>query len=218
MSQPSNATPPPINPYDDQAHRGMSSGGKVLVTLGIGCGLLLLLCCGGIGLGGFAVVKIAQNSAVEDPKRIDDITDEIVSMQIPETLEPVVGLNVNLPVIGPVMKGSVYGDKAKQSNLILGQFNQQFVDQHSLETQLRSATSEKHEDIDIEETEPFDSKIHNEPAHFEISRGKGHDSKEEYWEVVGEFRGSEGPAMLIFKGRAGEFTKDQVLEMLNSMK
>jgi hypothetical protein len=215
MSQP---TPPPINPYDDQANRGMSSGGKVLVALGIGCGVLLLLCCGGIGLGGFAIVKIAQNSAVQDPKRIEDITDEIVVIQLPDNLEPVVGLNVNLPLVGPVMKGSVYQDKAKDSTLILGQFNQQFADQHSLETQLRQATTEKHEDIEVEETEPFDSKIHDEPAHFEISRGKGRESKEEYWEVVGEFRGLAGPAMLIFKGKGSEFTKDQVLEMLSSMK
>ena len=83
---------------------------------------------------------------------------------------------------------------------------------------MRQATTEKHEDIEIEETEPFDSKIHDEPAHFEISRGKGRESKEEYWEVVGEFRGLGGPAMLIYKGKASDFTKDQVLEMLSSMK
>jgi hypothetical protein len=102
--------------------------------------------------------------------------------------------------------------------LLIGQFNQSFADQHSLETQLRAATTHKNEDIDVEETEPFDSKIHEEPAHFEISRGKGRESKEEQWEVVGQFRGDGGPAMLIFKGRTADFTKDQVLDMLTSMK
>ena len=216
MSQPSNSTPPPVNPYDE--HRGMSSGGKLLVGLGIGCGLLLLLCCGGLGLGGFAVVKIAQNSTVQDPKQIADITDEIVMIEVPESLEPLLAMNVNLPIIGPVMKGSVYTDKSKNSTLIVGQFNQSFADRQNLEAQLRAATTEKHEDIDVEETEPFDSKIHDEPAHFEISRGKGRESKEELWEVVGQFRGDGGPAMLVFKGRTAEFTKDQVLDMLSSMK
>ena len=216
MSQPTNSTPPPINPYDE--HRGMSSGGKVLVGLGIGCGLLLLLCCGGIGLGGFAVVKIAQQATIEDPKQIHDITDEIVMIEVPEPLDPLLAMNVNLPIIGPVMKGAVYTDKDKESTLILGQFYQAFADRQNLEAKLREGTSGRNEDIDVEETEPFDSKIHDEPAHFEISRGKGRESKEEYWEVIGQFKGAGGPAMLVFKGRISEFTKDQVLEMLTSMK
>ena len=207
MSQPSNV-PPPINPYDVPQRSGMSGTGKVLLGLGIGCGLLVVLCCGVIGFGGYAIVKVAKEST----------TEEIVTIDIPEELQPVMGLNVNLPFVGPVVKGTLHSDKDRKDHLIIGQINQSFGDRRNLETQLRTSMQhEGDEDVEVEETETLDTKINGELAHFTISRGKGQESQEKYWDVVGQFKGDEGPAILIFKARVANFTKDKVLAMLKSM-
>lgn len=38
--------PPPMNPYDLPPKTGMSTTGKVLLGTGIGCVVMLALCCG----------------------------------------------------------------------------------------------------------------------------------------------------------------------------
>ncbi len=217
MSQPSNV-PPPINPYDVPQRSGMSGTGKVLLGLGIGCGLLVVLCCGVVGFGSYAIVKVAKESTTEDPKQIFDLTEEIVTIDVPEELQPVLGLNVNLPFVGPVTKGTLHSDKDRKDHLIIGQINQSFGDRHNLETQLRTSMQrDNDEELEVRETETLDAKINGEVAHFTISRGVGQESQEEYWEVVGQFKGDEGPAILIFKARVASFTKEKVLAMLKSM-
>jgi hypothetical protein len=216
MSQPPNV-PPPVNPYDVPQRPGMSGTGKVLLGLGIGCGLLVVLCCGVVGFGSYAIVKVAKESTSQDPMKVTDLTEEIVRIDIPENLKPVLGLNVNLPFVGPVVKGAMYSNSDKKNHLIIGQINQSFGDRHNLETQLRTSMSHDEEDLEVSETETLDTKINGEVAHFNISRGVGEDSKEEYWEVVGQFKGDEGPAVLILKARVADMTKDQILEMLKSM-
>jgi hypothetical protein len=221
MSQPTNPPPPPINPYDVPEPRrpGMSGTSKVLLGLGVGCGVMMILCCGVLGLGGWAMVRIAKDSTVHDPKQVEDILDEIVTIEVPESLEPTIGLDVTLPVLGPFLKGVLYQNAGKKNILIVGRFNPSFADRNSFEIQLRNSVQERDsEDIEVSESEPFDTKIHGEPAQFTIARGMGRKSHEECWEVIGQFQAAGGPAILIFKARTGDFTKDEVLDMLKSMK
>ncbi|MBI3840156.1 MAG: hypothetical protein HY288_19715 [Planctomycetia bacterium] len=221
MSQPTNPTPPPINPYDVRELRrpGMSTTSKVFLGLGVGCAVILMLCCGGLGFSGYALVRIAKNSTVHDPRQIEDILDEIVTIQVPDSLTPTIGINVDLPVLGPFLKGVLYQDAKKKSMLLVGRFNPSFANRDTFETQLRSSVEERDsEDIEVSESESLDMKIHDEPAHFSIARGTGRESHEESWEVIGQFEALDGgPAILIFKGRTVDFTKDQVLDMLKSM-
>ena len=48
----------PMNPYDTPEHSrpGMSGTTKVLLGMGIGCGVLVLLCCGFFGASTFWLV------------------------------------------------------------------------------------------------------------------------------------------------------------------
>lgn len=140
MSQPTN--PPPVNPYDVPEPRrpGMSGTSKVLLGLGVGCGAMLILCCGLLGFSGYAFVRLAKNSTVHDPQQIEDILAEIVTIEVPERLKPTIGLDVNLPVVGPFLKGVMYQDAGKKSILLVGRFNPSFADRGSFETQWKSRT------------------------------------------------------------------------------
>jgi hypothetical protein len=216
MSQPNDPGPPPINPYDE--HGGMSGTSKVLLGVGIGCGVLILLCCGTLGVATYVVSRVAQKATIKEPAQIEAIAADIVSMKVPEPLKPLVALDIVLPIVGPVAKGAAYSDESHQSFLALGQFNQSFSDRHNLEAQLRAGLGQQNdEDVEIQETFDLDSKINDEPASFVISKGIGKQSKEEIWEIRGEFHGKSGPALLIFKGKAATFSKDQLLDMLKSM-
>ncbi len=211
----------PMNPYDvpPPERRGMSGGTKVLLGVGIGCGLVMLLCCGVVGLGSFAIVKIAQSSTTKDARQIKDITEDIVAIAIPDALAPFLGLNLNLPVIGPMMKGAIFADPAQQNHLILGEVNRSFSDTKNLEAELRNSLQQhEREDIDVRESETIETTIHDEPARFTVSRGVGRESKTEYWEVVGHFQGSGGLALLLVKVETSRFTKEQVLDIIKSMK
>ena len=62
--------PPPVNPYDspETVRPGMSSGAKVLIGLGIGCGVLVLLCCGVFGVSMYFFGRSFNMS--EDPATV----------------------------------------------------------------------------------------------------------------------------------------------------
>ena len=75
------------------------------------------------------------------------------------------------------------------------------------------------ETITVETTEPpVDTEINGSPAHFTVAQGKGRGGKDEYWTVEGTFEGKSGPGTLRFRVKSDNFTKDQVLELLKSMK
>src|SRR5262245_24497058 len=88
--------PDPINPYDSPStpRPGMSSSTKVLVVLGIGFCALMLVCCGGLGMGGFYFYRVASKAMITDPDEIRRVTNEIVTITIPDSFEPKMAMNM----------------------------------------------------------------------------------------------------------------------------
>jgi hypothetical protein len=213
----------PMNPYDapDVQPGGMSSTTKVLLAFGIGCGVLMLLCCGVLGVGGFALYRFARSTVSEDPARIREITAEIVTIEIPAKLTPKLAVDVPMPFTGVrMMRGVVYTGAADKSVLMLGDVNDQF--EGDVQTQLEEAMEGRdrrdRDGFDVLESEPFDTTIHGEPARFTVARVKRRRSKEEAWRVEGSFRGGGGPAIILLDAASKDFSKDEVMQMLQSMK
>ena len=116
--------PPPVNPYDspETVRSGMSGGTKVLLGLGIGCGVLVLLCCGVFGVGAFFFGRSVQHAMSEDPATIRSVTDSIVTIEIPPPLEPKMSLDWTMPIVNrKVMTMAIYADKQDHSGLVLFQ-------------------------------------------------------------------------------------------------
>lgn len=216
----------PMNPYDAPVpeRRGMSGTTKVLLGFGIGCGALALLCCGVLGVGGFAAYRFAQNSISDDPAKIREVADEIVTIQIPDTLAPKMAVDARMPFTGvPIMKGVAYMDADEKSFVLLGEANPEFESQTGdIELHFKKAMKQQgrreRDEPEVIETEPVETTIHDEPAQFKLSRVIDRKSEVEFFQAEGSFRGNGGPAKLIVEVKSPDFTKEQVLEIIKSMK
>jgi hypothetical protein len=214
----------PMNPYDQMPpeQRGMSGTTKVLLAFGIGCGVLVLLCCGVFGIGGYFAANFAKNSFSDDPVKARDITESIVTIEIPPSLEPQGSIDFRIPIQGDLfMRGAFYGSDEGDNHLIIGEFNAEMVNSGDFETQFRESMNnsrrEEHEDLDIVESETYDAEVNGEEASFRIAKAEGRKSKKAYWQVTGEFRGDAGPAILIMRLAADKFSKDDVIAVIKSM-
>ncbi len=146
-------------------------------------------------------------------------------MDVPEMLEPKAGLDMRNPFGGErFMTWVVFAGKDKQSenHLMLGQFGAKMAKSGNFESQMRDSMQQsgqgEHEGVDVIESETLDTKIHDQDAQFRIANAEGRKSKTAYWDVTGHFEGDGGPAMLIARLKAEDFTKEQVLDILKSMK
>jgi len=215
----------PMNPYDEvqPPRQGMSGTTKVLLGFGIGCGLLLLLCCGVFGLGGVYVAQLAKKSVTEDAGKIREITDEVVSIKLPESLTPKYAVDMPIPIFGGrLMCGAFYQGATDDEFVGLGEFGQQMAGGGDFEEQLRQSMRENqpgdHEELDVKESDTIETKVNDEDAKFKLVRGDAPKTKQEYWEVTGAFHGNGGPAILILRLRTANYDKQQVLDIVNSMK
>jgi hypothetical protein len=212
----------PTNPYDksEPAPQGMSGTSKVLLGLGIGCGLVLLLCCGGFAGLTFYWYNLAKNATSTDPATIRRVTDEIVSIMIPETLKPEMSMDMKIPFNQGAMQAVVYRNEAAGATLTLTQFtNEALSNDPNFKTQFETGMSKhKQQSIAISKSEQFETTINGQKAIFTISQGTAPGMADELWQVTGDFQGKGGPAILTLEAKSTDFTKDQVLDILKSMK
>ena len=214
----------PMNPYDtpEYSRPGMSGTTKVLLGMGIGCGVLVLLCCGFFGASTFWLVRTAQHALTQDPEEIRRLTDQIVNIKIPESLPPKAGMDLSVPIVGSkFMTWVAYGVEDDRNGLFLAQFAEGLVKEEDMRTQwkdsMRQSGQNDWDDIKVEESDKVDVPINGSPATFTIAKGQDSKSKE-VWQVMGSFHGKGGPAMLVLKVDTDDFTREQLFEILNSMK
>jgi hypothetical protein len=217
--------PPPINPYDipEAGRSGMSGGAKVLIGLGIGCGVLLLLCCGVFGVTAYFFGRSFQHATSTDPATVRSVTDSIVTIEVPPSLEPQMSLDWSMPILNrKVTTMAVYADKEDHSGLVLFQLAEDLGDPEMMKMQfrnsLRQGGKEKWKEVHLQDSENFESPINDSPAEFKVGRGKLEESGREIWQATGTFSGKGGPAMLFMQLNAEDFNKDDVMDVLKSMK
>ncbi len=215
--------PPPQNPYDspEPVKPGMSSGAKVLLGLGIGCGVLVLLCCGGFGISIYFFGRSIQQAMSEDPAKVRTVAADIVTVDVPEDLEPKTSLNWTVPVIDKTVWMAIFADATEQAALVLFQLEDDLENSDMLQAQFKNSMQQsgsKWKEIQLEESETYTTEIEGKPAEFNVGKGNEKQSGREVWQAKGVFQGKGGAALLFMQLNAEDFTKDDVMNVLKSLK
>jgi hypothetical protein len=195
----------------------------VLLGLGIGCGVLVLLCCGVFGIGGYFFGRSMQHAMSEDPATIRGVTDSIVTIEIPPALEPKMSLDWTMPILDrKVMTMAIYSEKDEHSGLVLFQLAEDLGDPEAMEMQFRNSMRQsggkQWEEVDLQSSEAYKTEINGSPAAFTVGVGKDEKSGREVVQATGTFSGKGGPAMLFLQVNAENYSKDDVMAILRSMK
>lgn len=213
-----------FSPYEEPPQRkpGMSGTAKVLLGLGIGCGLLLLLCCGGVFIVGFGTMRSFQRGFSEDPVIAREITQRITDIEIPDDLDPKGSMDLKAPFFGTQLAlFAFYGDEDQHNVLVVGEISSKLMDESNVEAQfketMRNSGRGGPADLQITDSETYRPRINGEEAKFRIANGKAEDSGDTFWQVQGVFRGHNGPAFLFAQMKSPPATKEQMMEIINSM-
>jgi hypothetical protein len=213
-----------VNPYDSPETRPAGSGSsKVLWGLAIGCGVLVVLCCGGVGLSGFLFYRSMNLS--QDAADVRAVTESIVTIEVPPELEPKVSMDWTIPFVNrKMMSMAIYGDDKDHSGLVLFQLDEGMggANRDAMEAQFKQQMRQSGEgemaDVKIEEPETFKTTINGEETEFTYGQGKHEKDGREVWQASGGFAGKGGPAMLFMQLDGTSFSKEQVVGVLESMK
>lgn len=197
--------PPPRRP--------LSTGTKVLLTLGVAFGVLMLLCCGVAGWFGYQI----QRGFSPDPQEIARIRSEIVrDIRIPEELQPRLGMD--LPFFG--VKASLYiGDRpGAGGEMLLLLRVPPGVDPHEVRFQVEEAMGQDHQHFDMQPPETKRIRIEGEEVEFQFARGKDRQSGAEVRQVLGVLTGPEGPIMILMVVGEKVWDEERVVRILESIK
>jgi hypothetical protein len=211
----SEGTPPPRK-------KGMSGGAKLLIGLGVGLGILVLLCCGGV----IATVYYVSTKVMSDqPQVIAEKTKEITQLEIPSGLQPRMSFDMTVPFFNRrLMLWTLYSDERTDSILVLFAMGNASAprDQAEMQRLIDQALQQQHipkpEAIKVKETHKKEVQIRNQTATFTISEGVGEKSGKPRIEVRGVFQGEPGPVMLWMNADAKKYPEKEIDKMLDSIK
>ncbi len=114
---------PPQNAYVSPQvveKRGMSTGAKVLLILGVIFLLCVLLCCGGGIIVSYMAGKYMEDAVTEDPVVVAQRKSEILDIELPESFEPQASVDMSVPVTGQsLMTFVVYSGQSSEDSIVL---------------------------------------------------------------------------------------------------
>jgi hypothetical protein len=200
----------------------MSGTKKLLLGLGVGCGLVVLLCCGGGGASIYVVYRSMKPS--DDPKEVVTLTKSITEITIPEGLQPVRSVNVTLSVLRSIFPSWVaYEDKKSGATLILAQGD---LFRSHPEPEIRQMVDAmlRPFGVDVPNRVLNDTKIDTHPCTirgvqvtFTIVEGTDTKTKAPRIRVTGMFPGKSAQTVLLLDADADKLDKPAVVKMIDSI-
>jgi hypothetical protein len=197
--------PPPRRP--------LSTGTKVLLTLGVAFGVLMLLCCGVAGWFGYQV----HRGVSPDPQEIARIRGEIVrEIKLPEEFKPRLGMD--LPFFG--VKASLYiaDRQAGGGEMLMLMSVPPGLDPREIQFQVEQAMGQDRQHFDMQPPETKRVRIEGEDVEFQFARGKDRQTGAEVRQVLGVLAGPEGTIMVLMVVGEEDWDESRVLEILESIK
>lgn len=189
-----------------------SGSGKIWMGLGIGCGVVLLLCC---GIGGFIFYKF-RNVATTDPVKVRETSDSIALLNLPPEFQPLMAINFF------VFKMAMWQGAGGNAMCMLmefspdaaqGQTEEQMLAQ--MEQQLQSQG--QGQQVQVVTSEEVQVTIRGEERTFQFNRGTAQNTNQEVWQVMGSFQGNVGPAIVMFIAPTDQYEEDDIIEILEGI-
>ncbi|MBI2827341.1 MAG: hypothetical protein HYX69_21925 [Planctomycetia bacterium] len=202
----------------------MSTGTKILLGLGIGCGGLVLLCCGSVVGVTWLGYSAFQRGIDRDPAKVKAAAAEIGAIDLPADLLPKAALDLRMPFTGQnIMTGAVYTGEGDREVLGLAEFAGPFgsPDQHALRSHINEALNQpggrdRDDDFEVQKKHNLELEIRNEPAKFQIEEGVTRGG-EKMIRAAGQFQGKHGTALLFLQLDAEKHPVEQVEELIKSI-
>ena len=208
--------PPAYGPAPRQG-----GGGKIWLFLGLGCGFVLLLCC---GVGGFMVYQVRENFApVNDPAGVTAMAQGIADVEVPAGFRPATGFKFTIPFTDQSMTMVVFQAENNQGGVFLCEFSAGFGagNQEQFKQQMEQSLNQQGhgtKQLQVLETRTIEVTIHDEPATFNIQKAKDPNDNREYVQVIGVFKGKSGTSMLMAQLPADQYTEDDAEKLVRSIK
>lgn len=208
-------------PYAAQTPPRKVGGSTIWMVLGIGCGLVLLLCCGG-GVAMFYVGRNAMNFT-QDPGQIAQRAGEIADLDVPDGFKPEMAMSMQVPFSGQrIMTMVGYSAPNQEGGLFLAEAGQfAGADPEQMRAQMESSMQQQGRQVKqlrVIESREVEVEIRGKPATFRIQKAEDTQSKQEYVQVQGSFEGKGGPAVLVGQLKSGDFTEDDAEKLVRSIK
>lgn len=217
---------PPGRPWEYPPRPpGMSTGSKVLIGLGIGCGVVCLMCCGGLIALVFFFQQYFETAFNEDPQEVRRMTERLVDIEVPGPLQPKLSVDFNVPLAGiPVAQGVVYAGPGESTLLMLVEFGdvvppeQRPEMQRAIEQALREQGAFEHDRPAWDwETQVLRYRVNEQPASFRYETATDPNSGRKHVRVAGSFPGKVSGVEMILLADTSILSEEQILSMLDSL-
>lgn len=218
---------------DSPPRQGMSGATKVFLFLGVGCGGVLLLCCGGLVGVSYMVGRMAEESAVKDPAEVQAMADSIATLDAPPSLKPQVGFDFTVPFINErIVKAAIFiadeqnpDDQPKGMLLLAEWFPEPYQNKDPEEVSAEmDAWFEGQEGWDanrrqnVLESEDVEVTVRDQPARFVVQRVEDRESGKEFVQAIGTFAAEEGTGFMMLMLEAEQYSMEQVKEIVQTVK
>lgn len=208
------------NSSEPYAPPASSGGTSIWLWLGVGCGLTVLLCCGGGGLTAYLIGR-RTFTPTKDPADVTQRAAEIADFELPNGYQPQMAITVQNPfTTEPFMTMVGFGPANSESSLILMQMGK-FVDEAQLKAQMdvqmaQQGKQAKH--LQVQESRDVEVEIRGKPATFHIQKAEDINAKKEYIQIEGTFEGKGGAALLFTQLDAEKYSEEDAEKLVQSVK
>lgn len=196
----------------------MSNTAKVIIVVGAVGGVGLVLCCGGLwwfGMRAQQLVRDVMPNITNNPAEIRKITDSMVSIEIPESWQPVMGMESKIAFAMVVYSP----DQNPQSRVLtLMQVTARGANQQQMQQQMRMQSSQQgmSQEITIKSSETRTFTIDGDERDFLFAVGANRNGDTVH-QVTGVFPGRNGTVMLVLIEKDDDWDEAAVVKMIESI-
>lgn len=199
------------------------SGSRFWLYLGLGCGSVVLLCCGGGVIGTVLIGKNAVKTTT-DRAEVQRAVGEIADFDVPPGFNPDTAVTISVPFTDQTVMTMVsYAPPDKQGMILLSGIGSiaAAADREQMRRNVEQQMNQQgmpSKSLEIDETRDLEVEIRGQPAKFRIHKAHDPQSKQNYVQFDGMFEGKQGPAVLIGQVKAENFSEDDAENLLRSIK